>query len=105
MKTAKEDAITLSEKLKYWRTLRPDTYFMDIMIEDAIKLENVNQPLPIESAPKDGTVIDIFSPSSGRLTDCNFDPIFNVWKNIQGSEVYICDDATHWLPIPQVKGE
>lgn len=66
-------------------------------------LASMLQPLPIESAPKDGTVIDVFSSKIGRITNAYWHDYDECWADdFQNYDViYI----THWLPIPQVKGE
>lgn len=67
-------------------------------------LASMLQPLPIESAPKDGTVIDVFGYYEGesfRVTDVSWNDTIKGFMN--GNIRYT--HATHWLPIPQVKGE
>jgi hypothetical protein len=58
---------------------------------------------PIETAPKDSTIIDIWKPSDGRLTayrrvELSLDNIF--YEPVR-SGVCVVRDATHWMPIPE----
>lgn len=61
------------------------------------------QWLPIETAPKDGTVVDIWSKMYGRLTayvrtDLGDGNVF--YEQTEGG--YTCvRDVTHWMPLPQ----
>lgn len=50
---------------------------------------------PIETAPKDGTVIDLWSRDFGRLTD--------EWWDIEDQCWALSGIArpTHWMPIPE----
>jgi len=58
--------------------------------------------LPIETAPKDDTPVDIWTKTDGRLTDMylllndewgpRYMPLYN-------GPAFV-DDATHWMPIP-----
>ena len=48
--------------------------------------------MPIETAPKDGTVIDLWVPEFGRLTNEWFDTEDNSWC--------FPGKPTHWMPIP-----
>jgi len=58
--------------------------------------------LPIETAPKDDTPIDLWSPAHGRL------PFYfreersksNVFYSPAESGICVVRDATHWMPIP-----
>ncbi len=60
----------------------------------------------IESAPKDGTVIDIWT-KNGRYTDCKWNPIKNCFQHWWVNDFesfewtglpYI---ATHWMPLSE----
>ncbi|MCD1645218.1 hypothetical protein [Aurantimonas coralicida] len=42
----------------------------------------------IESAPKDGTIIDLWHPAYGRMTDCWWDD--GEWA------AFVSDGFTHW---------
>lgn len=50
---------------------------------------------PIATAPRDGTPIDVWHKTAGRLTDTWWDRDDQVWT-------CMVDDAdlTHWMPIP-----
>jgi len=69
--------------------------------------------LPIESAPKDGTVIDLWSDEYGRLTDCYWGAPMAYeggetgWVHAHSNEwAESPDEFVHWrpLPLPPVKG-
>ena len=47
--------------------------------------------LPIESAPKD-TVIDLWHPEYGRITD-------QWWDSADGFD-WPVSGSTHWMPLP-----
>lgn len=59
---------------------------------------------PIKTAPKDDTVIDIWSTNHGRLTNMRRRKIHN--KNIfyepapRHGGLACVRDAKHWMPIP-----
>jgi hypothetical protein len=61
-----------------------------------------NQWQPIETAPKDDTIIDIWTPNDGRLTNyrrAQLSPT-NIFYEPVESGVCCVRDATHWMPIP-----
>ncbi|WPM80874.1 hypothetical protein R5W60_05345 [Brucella pseudintermedia] len=81
-------------------------------IADAGKVEGDGW-MPIESAPKDGTVIDLWSDEYGRLTDCYWGAPMAYeggetgWVNAHSNEwAESPDEFIHWrpLPLPPVKG-
>ena len=53
---------------------------------------------PIETAPRDGTYIDIWSPRDGRVTEVFWDTEGDDW-------VSLCTvwsgNPTHWMPLPE----
>jgi hypothetical protein len=51
---------------------------------------------PIATAPRDGTVVDLWHKDGFRLTD-------NWWDSEDGVWVSMFDDSdlTHWMPIPE----
>jgi hypothetical protein len=53
---------------------------------------------PIETAPKDGTLIDLWTPA-GRLTDYGWGlDGAECWTHPDG---YVADaQPTHWMPLP-----
>ncbi|KAB2680367.1 hypothetical protein [Brucella pseudintermedia] len=68
---------------------------------------------PIESAPKDGTVIDLWSDEYGRLTDCYWGAPMAYeggetgWVHAHSNEwAESPDEFVHWrpLPLPPIKG-
>lgn len=60
---------------------------------------------PIETAPKDGTVIDLFYENYGRVTDCKW--CNNKWsdKDDYGGHISSIslphENPTHWMNIPE----
>lgn len=58
---------------------------------------------PISTAPKDSTVIDIWTPEDGRLTDYQRTELSPT--NVFYQPVYFgfgaVRDATHWMQIPE----
>ena len=57
---------------------------------------------PIETAPKDGTPIDLWSPAHGRCTDMRRVQLAedNVFYDPVESGFCCVRDATHWMPLP-----
>lgn len=57
---------------------------------------------PIETVPKDGTPVDLWSESNGRLANYGY----VLWSKdnefFQPIDSGVCcvRDATHWMPIP-----
>lgn len=68
----------------------------------------MNEWLPIESAPRDGTRIDLWFAgprnTGDRRPDCRFGD--GMWLCDYGDQgdgdarFYIDDEATHWMPLP-----
>jgi hypothetical protein len=50
---------------------------------------------PIESAPKDGTEIDLWHPELGRITGSQWDANLDLWTILCHQHA-----PTHWMPIP-----
>ena len=73
----------------------------------AIAAWNTRAPgwLPIESAPKNHTPVDLWSPSDGRLTNyVRFDHHGdgrNIYYMPVDSGPAVIRDATHWQPLPE----
>jgi len=68
--------------------------------------------LPIESAPKDGTVIDLWSDEYGRLTDCYWGSPMAYeggetgWVHAHSNEwAESPDEFVHWRPLPSAPSE
>lgn len=63
---------------------------------------------PIETAPRDGTYVDVWDTSNGRTTDVKWD--HGAWKEWTfGFEspgfVEIDPQPTHWMPRPAPPSE
>ncbi len=60
--------------------------------------------LPINTAPRDGTRVDIWSVESGRITDAFWHSNYRAWAIKQGypvvTTVLLSQTVTHWRPIP-----
>lgn len=68
--------------------------------------------LPIESAPKDGTLIDLWSDEYGRLTDCYWGAPMAYeggetgWVHAHSNEwAESPDEFVHWRPLPSAPSE
>jgi hypothetical protein len=68
------------------------------LYEEIERLKNANKPLPIESAPKDGTVIDIFNINHERIVNVHWNYDNELWDDGD----YFYNNATHWLPILKI---
>ncbi len=71
-----------------------------------------NQWRPIDTAPKDGTPVDVWSRGR-RITDAQYDRLSGSWL-FWGLEDYENEalvpfpstcDPTHWMPIPEAPCE
>jgi len=69
--------------------------------------------LPIESAPRDGTYVDLWmcgpnNSKGARVTDCWFG---GGWLKDYGRdgedtpEIMVGDKPTHWMPLPEPPSE
>jgi len=67
--------------------------------------------MPIETAPKDGTRVDLWYPRIGRRIDCYFRGApFNCWgwdepdpEGVDGETYFVVlgsVEPTHWQPLP-----
>ncbi len=54
---------------------------------------------PIETAPKDETVVDI-ATTFGRIVNVHFDSTKNKYVSLSGH--IIGSDVTHWMPTPKL---
>ena len=58
---------------------------------------------PIETAPKDGTTVDIFvvleGGYRGRFTDYYWQSKRKIWRYTHGGDIHP-DQVTHWMPLP-----
>lgn len=59
----------------------------------------LKNPQPIESAPKDGTLIDIWYRQE-RIPNVYWNEEHSMWRDDSGDYF---DDATHWRPIPTIE--
>jgi len=53
---------------------------------------------PINTVPRDASMVDLWSASWGRLTNCRWDE-GKWWRARNGYEEYEFD-PTHWMPLP-----
>jgi hypothetical protein len=56
---------------------------------------------PIETAPKDGTVIDVWCPSIGRMTDVYWLGMPSSCWFSRNAFVNSIVEPTHWQPLPE----
>ena len=63
---------------------------------------------PIETAPKDGTIIDLWISQRGRRPGCAWvdnpeieQRIGHCWADECFRVVSLGDYATHWMPLPE----
>ena len=54
---------------------------------------------PINTAPRDGTVVDLWLIAGARYTDAWWDDDDNTWCGLDESLF------SHWAPLPQHEGE
>lgn len=52
--------------------------------------------LPIDTAPHDGTPVDLWHKSGMRITECWWDAEDECWSCAMGESEF-----THWMPIPE----
>jgi hypothetical protein len=53
---------------------------------------------PIETAPKDGTKIDLWHKDGYRVADCRWDIKTKLW--FTDGPFPDDSDVTHWMPLP-----
>lgn len=53
---------------------------------------------PIETAPYDGRMVDLYSPEYGRVTDCFFNRPDGQWY--RDGDIINEKVITHWMPLP-----
>ena len=51
---------------------------------------------PIETAPKDGTLVDLWHKDRFRIAETWWDPSDECWSSCHDD-----DDFTHWMPLPE----
>jgi len=89
----------------------PDTILMKRIDRARAALEGVTEPASpwrdIESAPKDGTYIDLWISNGERIPDARWNDRQRRWEvwslgDYDGMEfVAIAGDPTHWMPLPE----
>lgn len=50
----------------------------------------------IDTAPRDGTEVDLFHPDYGRITGSHWDPDLESWIILPANSF-----PTHWMPVPE----
>ena len=88
---------------------------LDEIFYDALRCSStlVSDWRPIETAPKDGTVVDLWAVENGvgeRWTDCRWAEQFNAYAGQRANRKYIWawwhsdytvdGNITHWMPLP-----
>lgn len=107
--TAKEmvNAITISfnrninNEFGFVGELIKDDRFSSFDAEILYQLLIKKSPQPIETAPKDGTVIDIWHRQE-RITNARWNKDYKQWQDKLGN---CYDFVYYWQPIPQIRGE
>lgn len=67
--------------------------------EQAEELESAQQWQPIETAPKDGTEIDVWNASAEcRVVNASWSDGMWIADDAPSSDE---DDVTHWMPLPK----
>lgn len=64
----------------------------------------MSQWQPVESAPKDGTLILAFLPESAlmKIVFARWDDEFACWYDDKGESAFPIDvEVTHWMPLPE----
>jgi len=56
----------------------------------------INKWQPIETAPKDGTIVDVWHDQYGRIVDTWWDDCWAPWDREGDTEHF-----THWMPVPE----
>lgn len=67
------------------------------------RTETINQWQPIETAPLDGTQIDLYAENPKvRIPDCRFDIDSGEWECWFEGKGFLPIDLmfTHWMPLP-----
>lgn len=55
---------------------------------------------PIETAPKDGSMILVCQSSNNIISSASWSYIYNHWATYPGPMGFITE-VTHWMPLPQ----
>jgi hypothetical protein len=59
-------------------------------------MTTVSRWQPINTAPRDGTPVDLWHKSGFRMTEPWWDRDDKVWSCAMGN-----DQFTHWMPVPE----
>ena len=90
-------------------TIDWDSGMMAVAVYRAMLAAAPASPLPgggwqdISTAPKDGTVVDLFYPERGRLTDATWGPTGwgrHEWRGSHTVRMVPSEKPTHWMPLP-----
>jgi hypothetical protein len=63
-----------------------------ILLKEAVS----NGWLPISTAPKDGSEVDLWHPKFGRVTGSHWDSDLEIWAHLQDGAA-----PTHWMNVPE----
>jgi hypothetical protein len=68
----------------------------------SMKSKMKTQWLPIETAPKDDTIIDLWAPDDGRLINYRREQLSptNIFYSPVEDGICVVRNATHWMPLP-----
>jgi hypothetical protein len=79
----------------------------DVHSVEAAELEANGGWQPIETAPKDGTMVDLFASiedCSGRAPNYYWSGKIRAWRYMHGGEI-APHHVTHWMPLPAAPTE
>lgn len=117
IRTPQDCVAMLRQRLKDMVSDRPnmslDTLFcIDNLIdtlENSIATPPASPWQPIDTAPRDGQLIDLAYPKLGRVCDCRWENDFNAqfpngcWvheTDDDGPATFLNNEPTHWMPRP-----
>lgn len=88
-----ESKVTLSEPIK-----------MKTYINDEEYKPCNHKWQPIETAPKDGTIILFFIPFCEIVTSGVYEKAYNEWRSLMVPHATL-NPPTHWMPLPEQPNE